>query len=101
MPHFEDPAMQRCWSIARTTNRRAARHNIPGRLKRTDIKNLFETQNQCLNCGTTARLTVDHIRPLSQGGPNELSNLQILCFSCNRQKALGVTDFRPRRKSSN
>lgn len=31
-------------------------------------------------------LTVDHIRPRSRGGTNDLTNLQILCRNCNSSK---------------
>ena len=41
-------------------------------------------------CGRSAndgvRLEVDHIIPISQGGQTELSNLQTLCWDCNRGK---------------
>jgi 5-methylcytosine-specific restriction endonuclease McrA len=40
----------------------------------------------CKKCGSTQYLTVDHIRPIFQDGNNELSNLQILCKSCNSRK---------------
>jgi 5-methylcytosine-specific restriction endonuclease McrA len=36
--------------------------------------------------GTPKHLEVDHILPLSQGGTNDLSNLQTLCRRCNRRK---------------
>ena len=41
----------------------------------------------CANCGTASNLTIDHIIPLSKGGLNEVSNLQMLCEPCNAQKA--------------
>jgi 5-methylcytosine-specific restriction endonuclease McrA len=44
---------------------------------------------QCGFCGRNSRqiqLEVDHIIPFAQGGSHELSNLQTLCFDCNRGK---------------
>ena len=35
-------------------------------------------------------MTVDHIRPSSQGGSDELYNLQLLCGPCNALKADGT-----------
>ncbi|WP_193197136.1 HNH endonuclease [Nostoc sp. MG11] len=54
---------------------------------------------QCQSCGKTTLetdLTIDHIIPLAQGGQNDISNLQTLCFTCNQQKT-DKTDHRFRR----
>ena len=40
----------------------------------------------CQNCKTTKNLTVDHILALSNGGTDDLSNLQLLCRPCNSRK---------------
>jgi diadenosine tetraphosphate (Ap4A) HIT family hydrolase len=49
-------------------------------------------------CGATKkerRLEVDHIKPRSKGGTNDPSNLQALCYQCNRAKgAKDDRDFR-------
>lgn len=57
-----------------------------------DIRWLFSRQSRCqmIDCGSTERLTVDHIMPLSAGGRNHRSNLQLLCRSCNARKATSV-----------
>jgi len=47
---------------------------------------------QCVKCGASgkdANLEVDHIKPISKGGETVLSNLQTLCFKCNRGKSNG------------
>jgi len=44
---------------------------------------------KCALCGATIKDTpidIDHIIPRNHGGTNELSNLQALCFRCNRAK---------------
>lgn len=44
----------------------------------------------CCLCGATkddSILQVDHIKPRSLGGTNDLSNLQTLCAPCNRGKS--------------
>jgi 5-methylcytosine-specific restriction endonuclease McrA len=33
-------------------------------------------------------LTVDHIKPLAQGGSNDLTNKQLLCIDCHREKTV-------------
>ena len=37
-------------------------------------------------CETTNDLTIDHIKPLSKGGSDDLCNLQFMCVSHNSQK---------------
>lgn len=40
----------------------------------------------CVDCGTLQDLTVDHRRPISQGGTNDPSNLVVRCRPCNSRK---------------
>lgn len=61
---------------------------------------------KCAYCGFKSLLTIDHITPLSKGGTNTASNLQILCKDCNNKKgnkidhnALGLKPKPPIRKS--
>ncbi len=42
--------------------------------------------HKCPQCGSTEKLEVDHIVPISRGGNGNVENLQILCRSCNRKK---------------
>jgi 5-methylcytosine-specific restriction endonuclease McrA len=50
---------------------------------------LHRDSYKCVFCGRGAKqvqLEVDHIIPFSKDGSNDLSNLQTLCFDCNRGK---------------
>lgn len=40
----------------------------------------------CVQCGSTANLTADHIIPRARGGSDHESNLQVLCRPCNSAK---------------
>lgn len=42
--------------------------------------------NKCKICGTIENMTIDHIVPVVKGGQNVISNLQLLCRSCNSRK---------------
>lgn len=65
----------------------AVRHVPPKRR----IEVLEKYKFRCSYCGASAAdgvsLEVDHIIPISKGGSNELSNLQILCKACNVGKS--------------
>jgi len=50
--------------------------------------------HQCLACGATSSLTVDHVVPLCKGGSNTITNLQPLCRSCNSRKGQRIIDYR-------
>lgn len=42
--------------------------------------------NACVYCGTTERLTIDHMIPLSRGGTDDIENIVPACRSCNSKK---------------
>lgn len=51
---------------------------------------LVNANYTCQYCGAKApkvKLEVDHIVPVSKGGTNHVTNLQCLCFDCNRGKS--------------
>jgi len=41
----------------------------------------------CQCCGSYENLEYDHIIPYSCGGSSEVSNIQLLCLTCNRSKS--------------
>ena len=51
---------------------------------------VLKRDRKCQLCGAGpdhAPLQVDHILPRSQGGTNDIENLQVLCALCNRGKS--------------
>ena len=59
---------------------------------------LKSANGKCMLCGASAAeavLHVDHIVPRSEGGTNDIENLQCLCEQCNLGKSnKDDTDFR-------
>lgn len=53
-----------------------------------DLRRLYSSP--CFNCGSTEKITADHIIPLSRGGRHSIGNLQPLCSSCNGSKATSL-----------
>lgn len=48
--------------------------------------------HKCVLCGSTERLTLDHVVPLIRGGTNLDSNLRTLCEPCNHIKGSHRSD---------
>ena len=73
------------------------RARIPWRVK----NQLFMAQKgRCAYCGRTHRiryLEIDHKWPVSRGGGDEITNLQLLCTPCNMRKGIqSHEEFRSR-----
>jgi 5-methylcytosine-specific restriction endonuclease McrA len=84
--------------LRRVTNHQAYRARKAGqndRFTAEELHRLFsQAEGICPACGRQAKLTVDHIVPLSGGGSNGVANLQAICARCNFRKGARVIDFR-------
>ena len=58
-----------------------------------DVKRFVFSRDQgrCRHCASNVELQFDHVIPVSLGGASSAENLQILCGTCNRRKADGLT----------
>lgn len=65
------------------TSKKSPRIKIPPEVRQYILN---RDNHKCQHCSSTQKLEIDHIIPLVQGGTNDLSNLQTLCLTCNRQK---------------
>jgi 5-methylcytosine-specific restriction endonuclease McrA len=82
------------------------RSNLLGRIKKQRRRNagtltvadwelvLDVYGHACLACGKP-EVTIDHVVPVSCGGPNDISNVQPLCGFCNTSKGTKTIDYRP------
>jgi len=80
----ETKAKRAAYERARRQNKRAG----GGDIKKSDIDFLFSSQRgACASCLVKLdKFHVDHIMPIYLGGNSDISNLQILCPTCNMKK---------------
>ena len=74
---------------AQWRRRRAKKRGADGSHTREEIISLFALQkSKCASCFKSIKLAyhADHIYPLSKGGSDYISNIQLLCPSCNQKK---------------
>ena len=89
-PHAPPPGLR---LIADYAANEATRGQNKNTRKRVNHAILFRRQGgYCAGCDhhlQPRNLTIDHIVPRSQGGSNDISNLQLLCHACNQLKGDG------------
>ncbi len=64
--------------------KKRVRHKLPAVIQ---IAVWERDEGRCVQCGSIENLEFDHIIPLSKGGANTISNIQILCSKCNLRKS--------------
>lgn len=82
------------WSDKKRESRRFSEINRKHRIKANggnitkaewlEIRNKHD--NKCAHCHLATKLTMDHIKAISNGGRHEAANIQPLCVSCNSKK---------------
>lgn len=93
--YLRDPAA----FLARLHTRRTRKLGNGGSFTAAEWLTIVRLQDHtCLMCGRKEpdiTLTVDHVIPVSLGGPSWAWNLQALCLSCNTSKGDNYLDLRP------
>ena len=59
---------------------------------------LFDAAKRCPDCGRQlkpANRSLDHVYPLSRGGPHTLLNVRVVCISCNSKKHTAIPEQLP------
>jgi 5-methylcytosine-specific restriction endonuclease McrA len=76
----------------------ATRRKAPGKHTRQEWQELkARYEYKCLRCHRQEpeiTLTKDHIKPVSKGGTNDISNIQPLCANCAQEKGDQELDYR-------
>jgi 5-methylcytosine-specific restriction endonuclease McrA len=73
----------------------AIRTSLNSTAKKKLRRRLEARGKRCANpcCNRRENLTIDHIVPLSKGGSDHISNLQLLCRACNLAKGARHIDY--------
>lgn len=90
MPHHKEVASVIPAPLGRAQMTRHSYDVSPALRESTFARDNYE----CLRCGDTERLSIDHIVPLAKGGDNSPENLQTLCSTCNSIKGDSTSDHR-------
>lgn len=75
------------WTRLQKNKRRALELGAEGSFTKEEWDALKEKHgHRCAHCKEKKKLTIDHIKSLTKGGSNYISNIQPLCSSCNSTK---------------
>jgi len=75
--------------MAHAAKRRALNHGADGHHNASEVRTLFDLQKgKCAICShdLPKPYCKDHIKPLSRGGSDWITNIQLVCLSCNSSK---------------
>ena len=83
--------MKKTSTLRSSLKRRSKEYEVEFNVTLSEIRNLTLSQygNPCRYCNNkmdVRNMVCDHIYPLSMGGDSILSNLQMICNSCNTKK---------------
>lgn len=78
---------------------RKHRERAAGELTKAIIYKVFKAaDNSCECCGSRIDLTLDHKLAIAKGGTNDITNLGVLCRSCNSSKGSRPISYEELRK---
>lgn len=92
----QTPAQRRFIRLASSTNRKAARLGLNGRITAEDYARAYiASGGSCPYCGidiTPDDCSFDHRIPFDRGGENEVGNIVACCLTCQREKGTKTPD---------
>lgn len=70
---------------------RSRKYKVEYKITLEELRNLVNVNynKECKYCKRILRVSnyqIDHLTPLSKGGPSNLNNLEMICGTCNRMK---------------
>jgi hypothetical protein len=81
------------WVSLRNARRRIRKKNgATGELTPMEARSVIKAaQGRCAYCKRKVKkLTIDHITPIAQNGPNTVQNIVAACWPCNHKKRTGL-----------
>jgi len=80
---YKDPSTVCRFCYLAKTKEREMHTNATNRLKHKVL--IKERGNKCELCGATGTLHAHHIKPLKDGGKDEVGNLLLVCPDCHKR----------------